>query len=711
MEFSVEKFITPFIESQFPQFYQEEGPNFVLFAKAYYEWMEEQGNPIGEARNLFDYRDIDNTLESFLEYFQKKYLYGIPFSIIVNKRYLLKHILDVYRSKSSIECYKLLFRLIYNEDVDVYLPSRDMLRVSDGVWKEPKYVEVNDTGFLDNYVGKEIFGLTSNTSAVVESFIKQPINQNIISTLYISNIEPKGGSFIQGEKLIIDGYRTAEDIEMAPTVLGSLDSVDIINGGQGFNVGDIIKIVHRDLSNNSVISYGVDGELRVTEVSRGLGALNFSIYDGGFGFTSNAMMLLYNSPTDTTGNGASFSIGTLSFTQEVQYNTDLIADYANLSLNSTSFGFPANSSANISSNVGITLSFQNNIFGTIFSLSNIKTGNDYTQAANVFVRSTLLSNALVGSVTYNTTSNTVTGTSTLFTSYFSNNDVIALRANSADPSTEEYVIVKNVNSNTSITLYGPPKNNSTASAVYKIAPVILPANFALSDPIMYRPDSTINGQNEIIAALPSSGNNIVSKAVAINSGKGYVDGEVVKLYLYSGLNTPTVITGGVNYSNGESLIFSGGGTTSAAEGFITTNTSGGIVSASITYQGSGYSSIPVINVKTKNGSGAYLTTTLSEFNTFSEITGRVKKTGIGKQKGSWVTTRGLLNSDKYIQDSYFYQDYSYQIKAAVMLNKYKDILYNTFHTSGSELFGKYYEIINENSNIEILYEQSSANVS
>ena len=46
-----------------------------------------------------------------------------------------------------------------------------------------------------------------------------------------------------------------------------------------------------------------------------------------------------------------------------------------------------------------------------------------------------------------------------------------------------------------------------------------------------------------------------------------------------------------------------------------------------------------------------------------------------------------------------------------MLNKYKDILYNTFHTSGSELFGKYYEIINENSNIEILYEQSSANVS
>lgn len=711
MEFSVEKFISPFVESQFPQFYQEEGPNFILFVKAYYEWMEEQGNPIAEGRNIFDYRDIDNTLESFLEHFQKKYLYGIPFNVIINKRYLLKHILDVYRSKSSIQCYKLLFRLIYNQDVDLYLPGRDILKASDGIWKEPKYLEVNDTGILQNYVGKQIFGLTSNTSAVVESYIKQPINENIISTLYISNLEPRGGEFIQGEKLIIDNNKNASDIEVAPTVLGSLDSIDIINGGQGFNVGDIIKIVHRDLSNNSVISYGIDGELRVTEVSRGQGAINFSIYNGGFGYTSNSLIFVYKSPADTTGNGANFSLGSLSFTQNIQYNTDLIADYANLTLNTSTFGFPANSSANISSVISDTLTFQNNIFGTIYSLTNIKTGNGYTQSVNTFVRSTLLSNPLVGNVSYNTGSNTVTGTSTTFTSYFSNNDVIALRANNSNSSTEEYLVIKSVDSDTSITLYGPPVNNSTASAVYKIAPVILPANFGLNDPVMYSPDASINGKNENIVGLPSVGNNIVSKAIAINSGKGYVDGEIVKLYLYSGLNTPTVVLGGNNYSNGDTLIFSGGGTTSSAQGFVTTNTSGGITSTSLTYQGSGYTSLPIINVKSKNGTGAYLTTTLTEFNTFSEITAKVVKKGIGRNKGNWITTRGHLNSDKYIQDSYFYQDFSYQIKAAVMLNKYRDILYNTFHTSGSELFGTYYEIINENSNIEIMYEQSSANVS
>jgi hypothetical protein len=40
MEFSVEKKISNFVESQFPQFYQEEGPDFILFMKAYYEWLE-----------------------------------------------------------------------------------------------------------------------------------------------------------------------------------------------------------------------------------------------------------------------------------------------------------------------------------------------------------------------------------------------------------------------------------------------------------------------------------------------------------------------------------------------------------------------------------------------------------------------------------------------------------------------------------------------
>ena len=176
MDFNIEKTISNFVETQFPQFYLTEGPNFVLFVKAYYEWLESEGQAISEARSLYDYRDIDNTLTSFLEHFQKKYLYGIPFNVIINKRFLLKHILDVYRSKGSINCYKLLFRLIYNQDVEIYLPGVDILKPSDGTWVEPKYLEVTNTGNLQDFVGKTIIGSSGSIRATCEGYVIEPVN-------------------------------------------------------------------------------------------------------------------------------------------------------------------------------------------------------------------------------------------------------------------------------------------------------------------------------------------------------------------------------------------------------------------------------------------------------------------------------------------------------------------------------------------------------
>lgn len=37
----IEQAISPLIESQFPQFYKQEGPSFIAFVKAYYEWLED----------------------------------------------------------------------------------------------------------------------------------------------------------------------------------------------------------------------------------------------------------------------------------------------------------------------------------------------------------------------------------------------------------------------------------------------------------------------------------------------------------------------------------------------------------------------------------------------------------------------------------------------------------------------------------------------
>jgi len=63
--------ISALIENQFPDFYKEEGENFILFLKAYYEYMEQTGKLTHEMHNLLTYKDIDLTTTEYLEYFRR----------------------------------------------------------------------------------------------------------------------------------------------------------------------------------------------------------------------------------------------------------------------------------------------------------------------------------------------------------------------------------------------------------------------------------------------------------------------------------------------------------------------------------------------------------------------------------------------------------------------------------------------------------------
>jgi hypothetical protein len=697
--------ISPLIPYQFPAIFRDEGPVFVQFVKAYYEWMEESGNVLDRSRNMISYLDIDKTLEEFLVHFQKKYLYGIPFDVIINKRFLLKHVLDVYRSKGSIQCYKLLFRLIYNEDVDIYLPGRDVIRSSDGTWKDVRYIEINNQSIdLQSYVGDTIIGLSSGTVAVVESFALQPINTNLISVLYLSNITPRSGDFTIGEKLIRKSQlatKTPEIVSAAPVVVGSLDSIEIQNGGRQFVAGDLLKIVHRDLITGDEISRGVDGIVRVVETVNGRGTIQFAISHEGFGITDTANVNIYNALADTSGNGASFNIGSLADLRSIRYNTDIIADYADVALNSLTFGFPGNPAGNVSTPLSSLLTFTNSVFGSLASITNFRTGQNYTDPLNIHIRSTLVSNARAGTISYNSATNVITGTGTNFSRFFANNDMIIIQANSSLSDTAEHHVIKEVTNTTSMALYGSPVNNSTASATHRMAPTILPANFPPYDPTVNQLDGTIAGLNSNVSGIPAFGNSIIKTVTAINSGKGYVQNEEIKMYLYGALDTLTIANGGLGYTNGDVLIFSGGNANRLANGYVSTDSNGMVTSTSLTYAGSGYTDPPTITIRTNTGNGAVINATVSEFNTVYEVSGLVKKAGIGRQPGYWTTTRGFLNSDKYIHDSYFYQDFSYQIRAALTSDKYRNILYDTFHTSGTEMFGEYLKLENVTDRIEL----------
>jgi hypothetical protein len=307
--------ISPVIKSQFPRFYVDEGPRFIEFVEAYYQWLEQEGMSVSQARDLFNIRDVDTTTK--IDKFALKYLNGFPTTALYDKRFLVKHILDIYRSKGSITGYKLLFKLLYDDDIEIYLPSQDIFAASDGTWYEPKYLELGDNPDNASLVGQIIKGRSSRAEAVVENFIQQSVNNKIVNIAYLSNIT---GNFVAGERIISQDHDTELNyITRAPKVLGSLTGLQIVQGGQQFKVGDTLVAVD---------GRGTEAEARVSRVANGTGTLAFSVGNGGLLYSMDAIEIITRDPSDTSGRGASFDIGTLTTIETVTYDTDLILEHA-----------------------------------------------------------------------------------------------------------------------------------------------------------------------------------------------------------------------------------------------------------------------------------------------------------------------------------------------------------------------------------------------
>jgi len=86
-----------------------------------------------------------------------------------------------------------------------------------------------------------------------------------------------------------------------------------------------------------------------------------------------------------------------------------------------------------------------------------------------------------------------------------------------------------------------------------------------------------------------------------------------------------------------------------------------------------------------NGVSLTLTNTV---NAQLQIFGTAIDTKQGKSEGFWKDNKGKLNSDKYIHDNKYYQEFSYEIRSRLSLNVYSDILKKLLHIAGTELFGK-----------------------
>lgn len=273
-----EKKISNLVENQFPAFYAEEGPVFIEFVKKYYEWMETSNNAIYHSRRLMEYGDVDSTVDDFLLYFKSKYLNSMQFNTATNTRQLIKHSLDLYRSKGSERAIDLFFKVVFGKPASVYFPGDDIFKPSNGEWKIPRYLEVSYLDNLKDFINLQVEGINSGATAFVEKYIRKKIKGRYIEILYISDIR---GNFETGEKI-----RTSTSGIIGPTIVGSISSLNVVSGAFGYSVGDIVNLQ----SNN-----GVQAKARVASVANTTGAVSFSLVDGGWGYDTSSQVIISDS--------------------------------------------------------------------------------------------------------------------------------------------------------------------------------------------------------------------------------------------------------------------------------------------------------------------------------------------------------------------------------------------------------------------------------
>lgn len=264
------------VANQFPEFFKEDGQNFLAFIEGYYEYMEQNGKLTDAIQSLEDYKDINTTLDEYLSHFQETLLPSVPYDVLSDKRLMAKYVKYYNETRGSLASYKLLFRAIYNEDVEVNYPADQMLKVSDGDWQLDRYLVTSYNQKNYNFIGKTIVGTESNAQALVEDVVGRVVRGRDLMQINLSNIK---GSFnhLEPIRLLSDNKNGSA---YSTIVEAGISTIEIVAAGAKYQAGDIVNIESDKI--------GDFGKVVVTDTVDLGGSLTFSIIEGGSGYTASS---------------------------------------------------------------------------------------------------------------------------------------------------------------------------------------------------------------------------------------------------------------------------------------------------------------------------------------------------------------------------------------------------------------------------------------
>jgi hypothetical protein len=572
--------VSSVVSRQVPEFIREDNTQFIAFLEAYYEFLEQT-----EKRNLESTRDIDDTIDSFIQYFRNEVLLHVPLSTLSDKRYLAKQIHEVYRAKGTIKSYEFLFRILFNETPQLYFPKTDMLRLSDGKWDQAVIIRcIETTGNSFNLIGQTINQGISRAS--VESVIKFQIGADTVAELTLN------------EKSIVGTFNTTDSITGLDNTNNSVITLDILsvitdfeinNNGSYYRVGDPIDLIS---------GTGTDAQIEVTNI--GYGSIDDIIIDNpGSGYSIGTELTFDN--TDA-GDLAASLVTAKAIITDIDVDSILMED-------------------------GFKLLSENRDH---FDLENVTTGG---------IKSIFL---LTGGY------------------YYKKLPIVSATGGTG---AKLIAIGDGIGRVTKVGITNPGARYETAPIAvfpYNIVVKDVTGSFTVGDAITVLPQ-TISLETDIDGELLlETGDKLVIESQQVPNGTIFsydTSRNLITLY-------PTSDRIIIQLENSTGYLISEDGNSFVNE------TSGQFETNQTITNSSG------ATAKIISGSGNH-----------AEATGVIG--AVSRTLGKFVNADGKVSeSSKKIQDSLFYQEYSYVIKVGQSIDKYRDAVKKLLHPIGLALFGE-----------------------
>ena len=242
------------IRQAVPNFILDEYPLFTDFLEAYYEWLDQYGNPIEFLQNGGRNFDIDTTADKFLTHFKSTYLDGFPKNLAIHndntldERTLIKNIREFYKIKGNEKSIQLLYKIISDSDTTIEYPRDYIFVLSSGNYKDYHqiYLLKDYTNIANGFDITTLKGLQANQyeglvvlvgSSTIDDIHEISYNGKEYYVLRVTN---PSGTFTESDFSPIQIEQNG--VVYSHYAVPSVSGLSIVNGGSGYNVGEFFTI-------------------------------------------------------------------------------------------------------------------------------------------------------------------------------------------------------------------------------------------------------------------------------------------------------------------------------------------------------------------------------------------------------------------------------------------------------------------------------------